>query len=127
MCHFDDIIIRITFDSQLLFVYCVPPRHNSQQQLGENLLSASRNGDVRRVTEILDKGASVNWRGSEGWTALHKACYNNSVEVMKVLLKHNPLINQQNHWGYTPLHCACKWGSIDCVKLLLATGQCDLG
>ena len=89
-------------------------------------MRASGGGDVRRVTEILDKGAPVNWRDSHGYTALHRACRSNRVEVVKVLLKHNPLIDQQNNWGNTPMHEAC-WGSIDCVKLLLATGQCDLG
>ena len=88
---------------------------------------ASRVGDVRRVTEILDDGTSVNWRDSDGYTALHWACEYNRAEVLKVLLKHNPLINQQTNWGSTPLHWACRRGSIDCVKLLLATGQCDLG
>ena len=111
----------------LLIVYCLPPPHNSQQQLGLSLWRASRDGDVRRVTEILDDGASVNWRDSAGFTALHWACSNNRTEVVKVLLKHNPLINQQDHWEYTPLHYAGWKGSIDCVKLLLATGQCDLG
>ena len=125
--HFDDIIIRLAFDSQLLIVYCLPPPHNSQQQLVESLLRASGDGDVRRVTEILDEGASVNWSDSVGWTTLHMACWNNRTEVVKVLLKHNPLINQQTNYGNTPLHCACGEGSIDCVKLLLATGQCDLG
>ena len=83
-------------------------------------------GDVRRVSEVLDDGASVNWKDSVGCTALHVVCRNNSAEVVKVLLKHNPLINQQDRWGDTPLHDACS-GSIDCVKILLATGQCDLG
>ena len=82
---------------------------------------------MRRVTEILDEGASVNWRDSGGWTALHEACINNRAEVVKVLLKHNPLINQQSDWGDTPLDWACRRGSIDCVKILLATGQCDPG
>ena len=127
MCHFVDIIIRLAFDSQRLVVCCLPPPHNSQQQLGENLLRASRVGGVRRVTEMLDKGAPVNWKDSNGWTALHEACYYNRAEVVKVLLKRNPLINLQNLWGFTPLHLACRMGSIDCVKLLLATGQCDLG
>ena len=128
MCRFDDIIIRLAIDSQLLIVYCLPPPHNSQQQLWESLLRASKDGDVRRVTETLDEGASVNWRNSCGYTALHWACNYNRAEVVKVLLKHNPLINQQTYWNLdTPLHLVCSRGSIDCVKLLLATGQCDLG
>ena len=90
-------------------------------------MRASCDGDVRRVTEILDEGASVHWRDSDGWTALHKACWNNRAEVVTVLLKHNPLINQQDRWEYTPMHDACGRGYIDCVKSLLATGQCDLG
>ena len=129
MCHFDDIIIRLAFKLQLLIVYCLPPPHNSQQQLqlGESLLWASRDGNVRRVTEILDKGAPVNWRDSVGWTALHVASYDNRAEIVKVLLKHHPLINQQDGLSRTPLHFACWRGYLDCVKLLLATGQCDLG
>ena len=122
-----DGIIRLAFHSQLLIVYCLPPPHNSQQQLGESLLRASGDGDVRRVSEILDEGASVNWRDRTGYTALHKVCLTNRAEVVKVLLKHNTLINQKNHWESTPLHFACRWGYIDCIKLLLATGQCDLG
>ena len=118
---------KTCFDSQLLIVYCLPPPHNSQKQLGKDLLRASYNGDVRRISEILDDGASVNWRDSYGLTALHEACINNRAEVVTVLLKHNPLINQQTNCGSTPLHVACRRKSIDCVKLLLATGQCDLG
>ena len=82
---------------------------------------------MRRVTEILDEGASVNWRDSNGCTALHRACDYNRAEVVTVLLKHNPLINQKGRWGSTPMHRACWEGYLDCVKLLLATGQCDLG
>ena len=90
---------------------------------------ASGFGNVRRVTELLQTGAPINWSTSDGYdrTALHGACYYNRAAVVKVLLKHNPLINQQDCLGETPLHFACWKGSTDCLKLLLATGQCHPG
>ena len=105
--------------------------HTSQQRLGERLYKASREGDVRRVTQLLEEGAPINWRKSSGytagWTALHVACNNNRIEIVKLLLKHKPLVNQQTNSGDTPLHWACQMGFLECIKLLLASGQCNLG
>ena len=108
-------------------LYCLLSPHNRKHQLNEQFLNASGNGDVRRVTQLLKDGAQVNWAGVLGFTALHHACCDNRVEMLKVLLKHNPLVNLQNCIGYTPLHHACHKGHLSCVDLLLATGQCNLG
>ena len=114
-------------------VHCLPYLHTSQQQLGVSLWMASGRGDVGRVTELLKKGANVNWRYIDlgahriGLAVLHEACLYNRAEVVKELLKHSPSINQQTKNGDTPLHLACREGHIECAKLLLATEQCDLG
>ena len=102
----------------------------SQDQLGWELYKASHDGNVERVTELLQEGAPVNWRNKDhfGFSALHTSCaINNRSEVVKVLLRYGPNVNQPKNDGYTPAHLACFWGSLDCLKLLLATGQCDLG
>ena len=120
-----DIILYLTHYS-LYIVYLLPP--NSQNQLGEHLIEASRHGDVKNVTELLKYGVPINWRNRDEWTALHAACAKiNSPEVVKVLLMYDPNVNQQTCHGHTPAHIACHWGFVDCLKLLLATGQCDLG
>ena len=68
----------------------------------------------------------MDWRDSDGWTPLHRACINRP-GCVKVLLQHGADVMARDDGGYTPLHFACAGGHIDCVKLLMATGQCDLG
>ena len=105
----------------IIFGHLLP--HN-RQRLGEKLCNHS--GTVKEISDLLMKGADVNWRNSIGWTALHWASFSRP-DIIKVLLKSSPNINQQTDFGKTPLHHACYCGYLPCVKLLLATGQCDTG
>ena len=97
--------------------------------LGEDLFnSCGLADDVRRVRELLKRGADVNWKNSsDGWTPLYRACVWNRSDIVKELLKYNPELNEQTIYDDTAIHAACRVGSLDCVKLLLATGQCDQG
>ena len=111
----------------LLLIISVHLLPHNRQQLGEELYHAC-GYDVRRVRELLKRGADVNWRSSIGWTPLHYTCLCNRSDMVKELLKYNPKLNQQTDDDRdTAAHIACRDGSLDCVKLLLATGQCDLG
>ena len=112
--------------SLLLIVFGDLLPHN-RQRLGEELFNVcDRGGTVKEVSDLLMKGADVNWKSSIGWTALHRASFCRP-DIIKVLLESSPNINQQSIGGETPLHKSCKFGSLPCVKLLLATGQCDTG
>ena len=100
---------------------------NIRQYLGGLLYIACDHGaSVGEISDLLMRGANVNWMNNQGWTALHWASFGRP-DIMKVLLRASPNINQQNIDGCTPLHYACKYGHIDCIKLLLITGQCDTG
>ena len=116
----------------LLLITAVHLLPHNRQQLGEELYNAcGPHGDVRRVRELLKRGADVNWKKSTGWTPLYRACLHNKSDIVKELLKYKPTENQLNQQANyskeTALHAACRCGDLDCVKLLLATGQCDLG
>ncbi len=84
-------------------------------------------GNVEDVTRILEEGVPVNSRASDGWIALHKACFNNRADIAKLLLKYKADVNQQDSEGDTPLHKAFYMGAMECITLLRATGMCDLG
>ena len=64
---------------------------------------------------------NVNIRDRDGWTALHYACYEESLEVVELLLERDDINpNLQNNSGKTALsEAADSNGIIRCVKLLL--------
>ena len=110
--------------------HCLPPPTiHCSDDLGKQLCNASLGGRVEGVERLLARGAPVNWRDSAGWTALHIACFNNHVDVVKILTSQDNIdVNiQSNNNKYTPLHLACLYGHLKCVEILCATGQCDLG
>ena len=82
---------------------------------------------MRRVRELLESGADLNWKDSNGWTPLHHACFWYRSDIVKELLNYNTKLNEQTVDGDTAVHTACGYGYLDGVKLLLATEQCDLG
>uniref|UniRef100_A0A182P0E9 SAM domain-containing protein n=1 Tax=Anopheles epiroticus TaxID=199890 RepID=A0A182P0E9_9DIPT len=65
------------------------------------------------VVEALDR---------DGYTALHKACYNNNREMALLLLRYGSDPNARTDMGWTPLHSACKWNNAGCAALLLQHG-----
>ena len=73
----------------------------------------------------------------EGDTPLHIACYNKSLDIIRILLKkrcstHIPNGNGQtaqdiplNEDGDCLLHIACQWGDMHVVKYLITDERCD--
>uniref|UniRef100_A0A182Q994 Uncharacterized protein n=1 Tax=Anopheles farauti TaxID=69004 RepID=A0A182Q994_9DIPT len=59
---------------------------------------------------------------SDGYTALHKACYNNNRSMALLLLRYGADPNARTDMGWTPLHSACKWNNAACAALLLQHG-----
>ena len=110
-------------------LHCLPPPTiHCSRDLGQQLYDASRDGRLDEVERLLARGAPVNWRDSSGWTALHRACWNNHPNVVKILTQQDGIdVNVQDSNKGTPLHFACYTGYLKCVQLLMATGQCDLG
>lgn len=76
------------------------------------------------VQQILrDHPDAINTVDSDGYSPLHKACYNNNVPLAKLLLAHGADVNARTEFEWTPLHSSCQWMHPECVALLLAHGS----
>ena len=74
-----------------------------------SLLSAAWEGDLDRVKAAVIRGEDIDGRGSDEDTALHNACRNGHVDIVKYLLANgaNTELKTGNNW--TPLQLTCKY------------------
>lgn len=104
------------------------------------------NNALESVILLLQHGASQSIRDNDGYTALHHAAFNNSVEVLPLLVKtgthrlrswgvwsifilrhdaHSPEANlnaRDSSEGTTALHLASFGGFIEAVEILIKNG-----
>lgn len=65
----------------------------------------------------------VRFRDSDGYTALHRACYSNNLEAARLLLLRGASVSAQTDEDcWQPLHSAARWDSAECAELLLGWG-----
>ncbi|KAH8393698.1 hypothetical protein KR200_010000 [Drosophila serrata] len=96
---------------------------NPQSSIERMILWAVSENRLSEVREILRLDAdTVNARDNDGYTPLHRAAYNNFVDMAKLLLQYRANPNARTELGWTPLHSACKWNNADCAHLLLQFG-----
>ncbi|XP_055852598.1 ankyrin repeat domain-containing protein 49 [Episyrphus balteatus] len=96
---------------------------NPQASLERLILWAVNEGQIDKVREILELNPNtVNAVDEDGYTPLHRACYNNFVDIAQLLLQYNANLNAQTELKWTPLHSACKWSNAECAALLLQHG-----
>ncbi|MFA5950898.1 MAG: quinoprotein dehydrogenase-associated putative ABC transporter substrate-binding protein [Hyphomicrobium sp.] len=74
--------------------------------LNQELANAVLAGDVARMTWLIEKGADVNKRDGQGYTALQSAARNRRAELISVLLAYRAEIDLTDSDGYTALHHA---------------------
>ncbi len=92
----------------------------------EKLLTASWNGDIKEVWDLLDKGADINTSNSLGETALHLAAFGGHSETAELLLEKRANINAVDKGGNTALLLACYFKQIDVISVLVEKGA-DVG
>ena len=86
------------------------------------LHTVAYNGHKDIVQSLLDRGADVNAKDSDGWTALHWAAYNGYEEIVKALVRAGANVDTKNNRGETALHWAAYNGFAEIVQLLLDKG-----
>ena len=82
----------------------------------------------KSVESLLKSNIDVNIRGTEkGDTPLNEACFNNDIELVKLLIEYGADINvkeisDSSHMPRSPLMSACFVGFEDAAKLLISKG-----
>ncbi|XP_065198243.1 streptococcal hemagglutinin-like [Sycon ciliatum] len=100
----------------------LPPEQ--RMKMSDDLLSASRQGDLKKIAALLESGADVNccsrdWRGD---TPLHDAARRGNLEVCQALIAGGADCNIKNERGDTPLHDAARRGNLEVCQALIAGG-----
>jgi len=75
----------------------------------DNLIRASQDGDTEKLNEALNTGVDVNAKSIEwpyGWTALHHAIQNGDPKMVKMLLDAGADVNAKNDDGETAIESA---------------------
>ncbi len=116
--------------SYVLFFICLKGKtmfgvlkKKTQEELDNELYTATENSDIKKVKHALEKGANVNARNVRfGYTAFIEAAQNRNIEISKELLKYGADVNAKSNAGETALMCASYWGHIEYVEFLLENG-----
>ncbi|KAM4101052.1 hypothetical protein ACB094_05G113700 [Castanea mollissima] len=111
-----------------------PERHDSSAEAAETddverpidpevrLMYSACEGDLDGIRELLDSGVNVNFKDSDGRTALHVAACNGLTDVVSLLLDRGSELDPSDCWGSTPLADAIYYKKHDVIKLLEKRG-----
>ncbi|WP_264706617.1 MULTISPECIES: ankyrin repeat domain-containing protein [unclassified Wolbachia] len=79
--------------------------------------------DAKTVKLLVEKGANVNAKDVEGYTALHLAVTEKRLEIVRELIKSGGNVNAEEYGNKcTPLHLACMVGEKEIVEELVKAG-----
>ncbi len=81
-------------------------------------IESSRNGDMKRLKELLDSGINVNIQDEVGATALTWASYCGDIEMVRELIQAGADMNIKDTKGKTALNYAKDNGHNDMIELL---------
>jgi len=102
----------------ILLLFFVNGLISSQLSPAQQIIDAAKEGDTRRVGQLINLGADVNEMDGGGYTALHYAARKGYNEIAELLISNGADIHSIKRIG-TPLHEACYGGHAYIVKLLL--------
>ena len=90
--------------------------------IDKELIKAVKSRDIKKVKELLERGANPNAKDGDEETPLHYAAAKGSVDIAKLLIDKGANVNAKSVDGFTPLHVAAMKGNLPVVELLLESG-----
>ena len=94
-----------------------------ENKLTEELFDAAEYGHAVDVAALLlDSGADVNGKDSDGGMPLHFAAGSGHADLVTLLLDRGADVNGKTNEGWTPLHYAADYGHANVAALLLGRG-----
>ena len=105
--------------------------HEIEDKYGQKLLymACTQSNNIELVKYLVDEaGCDINGKGCNGYTALHAACYNKNLDIVKFLTL-KPFCNKElkDKCGKRPLHIACESsGNLELVIYLLEVAGCNI-
>ena len=79
------------------------------------------------IVRLLQQGADVNEKDSDGRTALYCACLNIYTEITEILLQNNKIhVNLQSNNGSSPFYTACWNNRYECALIMLKDARVDI-
>ena len=108
--------------NQLLSVEKLPEKFGALNKAIQ-LHEAASDGDIEKVSMLLDAGVDINSKNVVGETSVHIAARMGHEGIIEMLLEKGALINSINNEGETPLHIVAQTNHIATLqKLLTAEG-----
>lgn len=89
------------------------------------LNDAASGGSKEIVSDLINKGFSVNEKDVNGWTPLHYAAFNGRLDAFSVLIEKGVEINSRNLMGQSAYNIADEKGFAN-IKQILIDNKADL-
>ena len=117
----DEAIVRAVLDHDLVQVQLLKAKGAIiNQDLA--FLTALLEVNPARVKKMVDSGADINARDSEGNTRLIYAVNGSTIEIIRILIEHGAQVNAKGEDGTTALIDAVQCNDPQIVQLLLESG-----
>lgn len=87
--------------------------------LQRGFIRAAALNDTKQLNKLLNKGVDIDYRDSNGYTAIIRAAWLGRAKSIEFLCENGANINAQSNYGESALFCAARNGFEDCVEILL--------
>jgi len=86
--------------------------------MNDDIIAAAANGNTETVQSLLNRGADINAKDSNGQTALMRAAYEGHLDIVQLLLEYDADINITDEDGWTALQYAQEFEHFEISNLL---------